>query len=505
MWLAVILFCAILALFFYYDTKKPPNFPPGPTWWPILGSCLELQKVRKQTGTLQEATAMLSKKYGPVIGLKVGKDLSVVVCSHKHIKKFLTEDNFNGRPHGIFYRYRTWGYRRGLLLTDREFWHEQRKFVLRHLKEFGFGQRNMSALIEEEVLTIVDTLEKKIKSQKSGAIVRMDDFFGIHVINTLWTMMAGTRYNPNDVKLKSLQKLLTILFTKIDIIGAMFSHFPFLRFVAPEYSGYNIYMDTHRRIWDFLDSEMEKHKQTFSPDNPRDFMDIYLKALMSPTKKDSFSEKQLMAICLDLFIAGSETTNKTLGFAFIHLVLNPQVQTKCQEEIDRVIGRDRLPTLNDRSQLQYVEATVLEALRHFGGRAFAVPHRALEDTYLDGYLIPKDTTILANLRILLSEESGFEEPEAFKPERFIKDGRIELPDNYIPFGYGKHRCLGETLAKANIFLIIAGLLQRFNFSVAPGHPPPSTESVDGVTPGPQPFSVLVTARLDNNNNKLPAV
>lgn len=61
-----------------------------------------------------------------------------------------------------------------------------------------------------------------------------------------------------------------------------------------------------------------------------------------------FSESQLLAICMDMFMAGSETTSKSLGFGFLYLLLNPEVQKKAQEEIDRVVGRDRLPTLNDR-------------------------------------------------------------------------------------------------------------------------------------------------------------
>lgn len=130
-------------------------------------------------------------------------------------------------------------------------------------------------------------------------------------------------------------------------------------------------------------------------------------------------ESQLLAICMDLFMAGSETTTKSLGFCFLYLLLYPDVQRRAQSEIDAVVGRGRLPTLNDRPKwvplsycvthlktcclwtlllgwnkctcfrMPYMEAIVLESVRMFMGRTFSIPHRALRDTELQGYHIPK--------------------------------------------------------------------------------------------------------------------
>lgn len=94
---------------------------------------------------------------------------------------------------------------------------------------------------------------------------------------------------------------------------------------------------------------------------------------------------------------------------------------------------------------------------------------------------------------LMGPGSGVEDPETFKPERYLKNGKITLEETYIPFGYGKRRCLGESLARANVFLFTASLLQNFNFLIAPGAPP-TTESQDGITPGPKPFKALITLR-----------
>ncbi|KAH0815760.1 hypothetical protein GEV33_007031 [Tenebrio molitor] len=490
---AVVFFLVVLGLLAYLDTKKPKNYPPGPKWLPIVGSALEVADKRKKCRYLYQATAEMAREYGPVIGLKVGKDLVVVVYGKHEIREFLSSEDLAGRPKGLFFEMRTWGERLGVLLTDSEFWQEQRRFILRQLREFGFGRKNMSSMIEDETGIMVKSFYNMLEPNGSMTI-NMECAFNIHILNTLWMMLAGIRYSPEDKNLKSLQDILGRLFANVDMVGAPFSQFPILKFIAPEVSGYKLYVETHQQLWEFLNEELKRHKATWDENNPRGFMDVYLKILNSPDRKSSFCEKQLLAICMDMFMAGSETTSKSLGFCFLNLILYPDVQKKAQQEIDRVVGRDRLPGLTDRPQMPYMECVVLETLRVFAGRAFTVPHRALRDTHLSGYFIPKDAMVIANLHgAMMGPDSGVEDPEIFRPERHMKDGKITLADTYIPFGFGKHRCLGESLARANIFLFTSALLQHFNFSISPGCPP-STECIDGVTPGPLPFKALITPR-----------
>lgn len=122
-----------------------------------------------------------------------------------------------------------------------------------------------------------------------------------------------------------------------------------MKYLAPEKSGYNVYVKSHQCLWKFLRKELAYHKETNVPDSPRDVIDVYLNVLNSSEEiAGSFSEEQLVATCMDMFMAGSETTSNTLSFGFLYLILNPSVQRKAQEEIDRVVGKDRSPSLNDR-------------------------------------------------------------------------------------------------------------------------------------------------------------
>nr|UUB32679.1 cytochrome P450 CYP303A1 [Dendroctonus valens] len=480
-WTAVSLVLAILGLLAYLDTRKPKKFPPGPAWYPIVGSAHQLQKARAQLGSLCEVTAALSKRYGPVMGFKVGRDPIVVVYGPQEIKEMELSEDLIGRPINPYFKLRTWNKRRGILLTDNKFWQEQKRFLLRHLKEFGFGTKNMSVLVEQEVDHLLDFIEKSIDENQGSVVFKMESMFSMSVLNTVWCMLAGVRYSQDDQKMKLLQNIMFRMFKAVHMVGAAFSHFPILKYVAPQLSGYKCYMEAHHQIWDFLRAELDAHKKTHVPDHPRDLMDVYLDVLRSPDHGDSFSEEQLLAISMDVFMAGSETTSNTISFTFLYLMLNERVQKTAQKEIDAVLA-GRSPSLDDRINMPYMEAIVLEGLRMFGGRAFTVPHRALRDTYLGGYIIPKNVLIIANLHgSMMGPDSGFEKPDEFIPERYLKNGKVVQVENHLPFGLGKRRCMGEALARANIFLVTTALLQRYDIGLVPDSPP-DMKTVEGVTP-----------------------
>ncbi|XP_052132829.1 methyl farnesoate epoxidase [Frankliniella occidentalis] len=344
----VLAFFAITALLLYLDSRKPKGFPPGPDWLPILGSARELAQLRKETGYLYKACEELVHRYGPVVGLRVGKDRQVIVSGYEAIREMSSRDDFDGRPRGPLYETRTFNLRRGLLLTDSDFWLEQRKFVIRHLREFGFGRRGMAGMVQDEAGELVRAFEEKLRASPEGAIAPMHDAFGLYVLNTLWTMLASIRYTPEDTELVTLQALLNDLFTRLDMAGALFSQFPILQYIAPDASGYTEFVTIHQRLWKFLRDEMDRHIETYDPNEMRDFMDVYIKMIKEAGPNSSFTELQLLAICMDMFMAGSETTSKSLGFGFLYLLRHPEVQKRVQEELDAVVGSGRAPELADR-------------------------------------------------------------------------------------------------------------------------------------------------------------
>ena len=166
---------------------------------------------------------------------------------------------------------------------------------------------------------------------------------------------------------------------------------------------------------------------------------------------------------MDLFGAGSETTSSILSFAILYLIRFPDIQEKLQAEIESVLGC-RSAMLEDRPQMPYMEAVIHEVLRH-ACITYTVPHATTEEVVFHGFTIPAGTSVYANVSWIMNDPNHWEEPEQFKPERFLDPaGQFRKQERCIPFLVGKRYCLGQQLAHHQIFLFLTGLLQNFSFS-----------------------------------------
>ncbi|XP_071452965.1 cytochrome P450 2D14-like [Hetaerina americana] len=181
-----------------------------------------------------------------------------------------------------------------------------------------------------------------------------------------------------------------------------------------------------------------------------------------------------------------------MSFAILYMILYPEVQKKVQQELDEIIGKDRLPRLEDRTRLPYTEATILEVYRLSSIAPTSLPHKPVtnEDYIIfRGYHIPKNAVVVFNFHGLHSDPKLWESPMRLIPERFLlKNGRGLNREALIPFGAGKRACLGESLARNNVFLFFTGLLQRYSLRVPDGQPKPS-QKPDGMTLSiPKPYT-----------------
>ncbi|KAK7097048.1 hypothetical protein V1264_004083 [Littorina saxatilis] len=232
----------------------------------------------------------------------------------------------------------------------------------------------------------------------------------------------------------------------------------------------------------------------------RNFIEGYLQEMgrrERSGKETSVNETFLVKTLLDLWGAGTETSANTVLWVIVHLLRHPHVQDRCHQEVDRVIGADRHPTLQDRSETVYVEATILEVMRLSVNGPFALPHSVTRDVTFRGYVIPKDTMILPNLESALHDPDVWTDPLSFRPERFISpEGTLIRPDEHIPFSLGRRMCMGKSLAQTELYLYVTSLLQRFRFLPPEGGQPPSQESILGITANPEPFKVRAIFRRE---------
>ena len=145
-----------------------------------------------------------------------------------------------------------------------------------------------------------------------------------------------------------------------------------------------------------------------------------------------------MRCVTDLFVAGTETTSTALRWALLFFLHHPEVQDKCYKEICDVIGPDRAPSMRDKHEMTYLEATTLEILRKSDIIPLALSHGLSKDATLRGYVIPKDAIVVPFVHSVLQDPEVWGDPENFRPERFIgPDGKVTRPEEFIPFSIGK--------------------------------------------------------------------
>lgn len=209
-----------------------------------------------------------------------------------------------------------------------------------------------------------------------------------------------------------------------------------------------------------------------------------------------FDEWQLICIIGDVWKAGMETTLTTMLWAVLLMLHHPDVQIKVQTEIDLVVGRNRLPTMNDRSKMPYTIAVIHEFQRFANVLASNVPHAVTEEVVVSGYTVPKDTIIIPQISALLFDDEVFDKAHEFRPERFL-DGELKIvqgTEKLLPFSLGKRACLGESLARMELFLIFTSLLQKYTVSFVDDESKAELKGKAGLTIGPFAYEIKISGR-----------
>lgn len=174
------------------------------------------------------------------------------------------------------------------------------------------------------------------------------------------------------------------------------------------------------------------------------------------------------------------------------------MQTRLQQEVDRVVDRSRLPSIEDQQQLPYVMAFIYEVMRFTSFVPLTIPHSATVDTTIMGYTIPKDTVVFINQWSINHDPALWEEPETFEPERFLNpNGTLnkDLTSNVLIFSLGKRRCIGENLSKMQLFLFTSMLAHQCWIAEDPARP--ATMDFDyGLSIKPQKYNIHLSLRED---------
>jgi len=468
--------------------KKPEKFPPGPPTVPILGSLPFLPG-----SGIEKFVSEYIASFGKVTGLVAGSNYIVMINDWKLAKSLFAKEEFSGRlrNYTTLWARSVGGRNLGLVFTDGQFYWNQKHFAVKHLKNFGFGKTSLQTVIVDQANDLTNFLEKQ---SVVGNVEISNEVFATPVINVLWSMMAGSTFNRNDAKAQQMLNDLAYIFSSKILVTTLM--FPWVRYIFPSLTGYKRRLELLARLRDYFGQEIEKHEKELVEESPRDFMDVYITE-MKRSNNPEFDKMQLIMICLDMFGAGSDTSSSTLSWAVLFLTLHEEMQEKCAHEIlERVpINEElRLEMTND---LHYCQAFIAETQRHAQVAVSSLMHKVTEKTNLPtGHQLPAKCLVQSNLKKFMMDPQLWKNPDNFDPDRFLNEERkFTKPEYFVPFGHGKRMCLGEPLAKAEIFIFFVSLVRKLKFQPTEGSSLDPKNYSSGFTKSPNKFNVKISARI----------
>ncbi|KAL3889199.1 hypothetical protein ACJMK2_001547 [Sinanodonta woodiana] len=472
-----------------YTRQCRTKLPPGPWHIPFVGNPWELAG----DPDLRKSLRRLHMQYGNIYRLYMGPKPTVVISSYDAIKEVFVKrgGEFSDRPESLISTLIFEN--QGVLSSSGEIWKEHREITLKTLKNFGFGKNSLEGKIHTEVTILLS----KIAKQQNNPF-QLLHLVQTSVSNVINAMLFGDHFKHDDPKFK---KVMTLLEETFKFIGAqnIVVFFPFLRYLPGDMFHVKKTMRNVNYIEGFIGDLVDKHMENFDENKIEDFIDAFLlKMKNARDQKDSiFTKKQLAKTVLSLVVGGAETTTTTIMWAILYFAAKPDIQARVFREINEIVGTDRLPSLQDKLKLVYTEAFIMEILRACNTVLVSLAHTCSVDVTIQGFDIPKGTTLLPDIDSVLSDPKIWGDPEEFRPERFIgEEGNLLQPEEFIPFFTGRRNCVGESLARMELDLFIPALVQRYEFL-----PPEGTtldikdiDGVFGITHKPKPFEIRAIVR-----------
>jgi cytochrome P450 len=309
----------------------------------------EISEIFK-SNTLIHAIFKNVERYGKVFGFYIGLQSFVVIADYHILKEVMKDEAICSRQDMTpinEYRPGHWtlgkeniGRQPGVSFSQGRYWKEQRRFLLRNLKDFGFGKLEM----EDTLLDEVDKLCNEYSKLK-GQPVCLDNTLNLSVVNALWAILTGEKLPLKDPKLLRTVSSFNKTVRDVKYIGNLFLSLtptPLMRLSFTEKNvGLNTWKDALEHIRSILEDQVKEHKDTIDEDSARDMMDLYLNEIENTTDPESsfFQERGYFAMLnsfIDLFIAGMETTSSSLLWTFLYMLHHPDVKRKVQLELDEV-------------------------------------------------------------------------------------------------------------------------------------------------------------------------
>nr|XP_048308744.1 cytochrome P450 2C70 isoform X1 [Myodes glareolus] len=428
------------------------KLPPGPTPLPFVGNILQVD-----VKNINKSLSMLAKEYGSVFTVYLGMKPTVVLYGYEPLKEALIDrgDEFSGKMQSSLLSKGSQGL--GITFSNGEIWKQTRRFSLMVLRSMGMGKKTIEDRIQEEVFYLLEALRKT-----NGSPCDPSYLLACVPCNVISAVIFQRRFDYND---EIFQEFMEHFYRTLKILASpwvqLCSAYPVLYCLPGSHKKFLKHLTEQK---EFILKEIKRHQESLNFSSPQDFIDHFLIRMEKEkeNKKSEFTMENLVITILDLFGAGTETTSSTMKYGLLLLLKHPEVTAKIQEEIARVIGRHRSPSMQDRNHMPYTDAVLHEIQRYIDFVPIPLSRKTTQDVEFRGYHIPKGTSVMTCLTSVLHDDKEFPHPEKFDPGHFLDErGNFKKSDYFMAFSAGRRACIGEGLARMEMFLILTSILQHF--------------------------------------------
>ncbi|THU89093.1 cytochrome P450 [Dendrothele bispora CBS 962.96] len=491
-WENLALALLLFLVFYYFRRTKIGRYPPGPRGIPVLGNLFQLDNVKPW-----HTFVKWQESYGPIIYLNIAGQPMVILNSKK-----VAEDLFDRRGSNYIDRHRlivlekTTGDSGMGFMRSAGRWRQMRRASEHALgtkisSNYHRTQTSESILLVHGIINQPHTWSSQIERASSSAALSM-----------VYDLPPLNFDDPTVGLMKDFADCIGRAAVPgkylVDILPFL-EHFPgwMLKWKRDAEKNYQIFTSKFEDMF----SRIKDETVTGNEQRPS-----FCVNLIENQKQHGMSDRDCAWLAGVLHGAGHETTATTMAWFIFSMIQFPQVQVRAHEELDRVVGRSRLPSFADIRHLPYIQALVKEVLRWRPAVPTGVPHVPIQDDYYEGYLIRKGTICIPCLWSINRDPEVYgSDADEFHPERHLDDNghlKDERNEGHVTFGFGQRICVGRHFAYNGLFIQIAMILWAMRLEPAkdnngnPMKPDIDDERSDGTFLRPPPFQINAITRFE---------
>ncbi|EFA81218.1 cytochrome P450 family protein [Heterostelium album PN500] len=438
------------------------NDPKGPSVIPVLGNLHQMGKLPHRT------FLEMTKTYGDVFRVWMGDYYTVVVSDPVIAKLILVthHDNFLNRVQNPTFSL-TSNHYQNLAASRDERWHHNRKLVANSLSKSKL--RSTVPVMEKQAELLTITMSQLQKSGRPFSPMKYCKKYALNIIFSI--VFADEIPYEEGVEEGRFGMLLHPLDTVFKTLGAG-SLVDYITIIQPLFYAYKRFTGTEMDpIFNFVSKLYDEHVATLDPNNPRDVLDVLI---IDSEGKDRVG---VIAVTIDFMLGGTDTSATTIEWFLLFMANNPDIQEKVGKELKEVGGVNGKFTLANKPNTPYLNAAIKETLRMRHVGPFGLPRETRESILLnDQVFIPKGSQIIICYYGMCHDEKRWNDPETFRPERFLDGSEEKHNEYFLPFGQGPRNCVGMNLANDEMYIAISNIMSNFIVSSHDGKPIDDTEN-----------------------------